>query len=346
VSVILAQIKRSLKDWFLLGMISGVVLASAFPTLGSTGGLLRIDRFADVGIFLIFFFHGLALSPQSLKAGMLRLKLHVAVQVFTFCVFPVLGLVALAAFGRWIPSDLMLGFFYLCALPSTISSSVAMTAIAKGNVPAAIFNATLSSLLGIFATPLIVSLVASTSGQGLSIQDAMLNIAKLLLLPFVVGQLARPVLWRWFKPYEKHINNFDRVVILLLVLQAFSDSVRSGLWTRHGPAMLLLAMTGAGVFLAIVLFLTWRTGRLLGFDTEDEITLVFCGSKKTLASGVPMAKLLFGAHPGLGVIVLPIMFYHQIQLFVCSGLAARYARRFETSAATAPAGTPRRASGA
>ena len=330
--MLVGQLKRTAKDWFLQGMVSAVVLASLFPQLGSTGGLLRVDRVANIGIFLIFFFHGLAISPQSLKAGMLRLKLHVAVQGFTFCVFPVLGLVAHAAAGRWLPADLMLGFFYLCALPSTISSSVAMTAIAKGNVPAAIFNATLSSLLGIFATPIIVGLVAATGEHHLSLQDAILNIAKLLLLPFALGQLLRPVLYRWFSRYERHINNFDRVVILVLVLQAFSDSVRSGLWTAHGPGLLLLAMLGSGVLLGIVLLLTWRTARLLGFDTEDEITLVFCGSKKTLASGVPMAKILFGSHPGLGVIVLPIMFYHQLQLFVCSGLAARYARRFPSQA--------------
>lgn len=321
------RLRRLAKDWFLVGMISAVVLATLFPGVGRSGGPLHLDVVGDVGIFGIFFFHGLALSRERMRAGMMRWKLHAVVQCMTYVAFPLLGVALAAAFGRFLPEYLLLGFFYLCALPSTISSSVAMTAVARGNVPGAIFNATLSSFIGIFATPLLVSVWASTSGQTLSVGRAVLDIATKLLLPMVLGQLLRPVLGAWFQRFHKYANTFDKLVILLLVFVSFSDSVRAGLWTEHGASVLALAVVGSAAILAIVLALSTRVARLAGLDKEDEIAAVFCGSKKTLASGVPMAKLIFGAHPGLGLIVLPIMFYHQIQLFVCSILAERYARR-------------------
>lgn len=315
------------REWFLGGMIGAVLLASLAPELGRSGGTLRVDRLADLGIALVFFLHGLGISFASLRDGLLRWRVHVVVQLFTFAVFPLLWFVLDALVGRWLPAGLVLGFCYLCALPSTISSSVAMTGVARGNVPAAIFNATLSSLLGIVLTPAIIALSASVGGQWLSFGTAVLSIAKLLLLPLVLGQLLRPLLHRWHQKHKRHTNLLDRWVILLLVYAAFCDSVASGLWREHGAGLLALALAGAALILALVLLLSTWLCRRLGLSTEDEIAAVFCGSKKTLASGVPMAKLLFGAHPALGLIVLPIMFYHQLQLFVCSLLAARYAAR-------------------
>ncbi|QNM96626.1 bile acid:sodium symporter family protein [Chitinimonas koreensis] len=320
------RLRLLLSDWFMRGMIAAVLLASFLPSLGRSGGWLRLDQAADAGIFLVFFLHGIGLSTERMKAGLLRWRLHLLVQGFTFAVFPLLYFGFAALFGHWLPAGLLLGFLYLCALPSTISSSVAMTGAARGNVAAAIFNASLSSLLGIVLTPLLVSLVATASGQ-LPLGDAVLKLATLLLLPLMLGQALRPAFGAWFGRYKRYTGAFDKTVILLLVLNSFSDSVASGLWTRYGPAILLQTLLGAGLILAVVLWLTRRAARALGFAVEDEIVTVFCGSKKTLASGVPMAKLLFGAHPALGLIVLPIMFYHQLQLFVCSILAERYARR-------------------
>jgi len=326
------RLKKIMKDWFLVGMISAVILATLYPQFGMTGGTMHADIVSDVGIFLVFLFHGIGLSTESMLQGMSRWKLHVMVQTMTFLMFPLLWIGMNSLFGSFVHPHLMLGFLYLCALPSTISSSVAMTAIAKGNVPGAIFNATLSSLLGIILTPLMISLALQTgSTESLSLLDAVVKIAKLLFLPFVLGQLVRPVVGSWFKKYKKYINNFDKAVILVLVYASFCDSVRSGLWTNYGLGTLALTVTGAAAILVIVLAFTTFTAMRLGFNKEDEITAVFCGSKKTLASGVPMAKLLFGAHPGLGLIVLPIMFYHQLQLFGCSILAERYAKRFNTT---------------
>ncbi|PAS97703.1 MAG: bile acid:sodium symporter [Candidatus Dactylopiibacterium carminicum] len=324
-------LKKLARDWFLAGMLLSVIVASFVPDIGRSGGWIHADTLSDYGIFLIFFLHGIGLSTENLRRGISRWKLHVLVQVFTFGVFPLLWWVLNLGVGRWLPQDLMFGFFYLCALPSTISSSVAMTSLARGNVPGAIFNATLSTLLGIFLTPLLVSLLMGQSGQ-LDLGEAMFNIARLLLLPFVVGQVLRPLWGAWFARYKKYTNVIDRGVILLLVFSAFSDSVADGLWSKHGVWLIVQTLIGAAVILAIVLWLSRFAARRAGFEIEDEIAAVFCGSKKTLASGVPMAKLLFGSQPAIGVIVLPIMFYHRLQLFVYALMARRYAARVDPDA--------------
>ncbi len=315
------------KDWFLVGMLGAVALASLYPDLGKSGGVLRADLVTDWGIALVFFLHGLGLSMANLRDGVMRWKVHVAVQCLTYVFFPLLWFALRGVVSPWMPTGLALGFCYLCALPSTVSSSVAMTGLARGNVPAAIFNATLSGLLGIVFTPLLVALFVSTGGHWISLGEAILGIAKLLLLPLVLGQVLRPLLHAWHLRHKHFTNLLDRWVILLLVYNAFCESVASGLWRNNGLGVIALALVGAGLILGLVLlFSTWLTRRL-GFSKEDEIATVFCGSKKTLASGIPMAKVLFGAHPALGLIVLPIMFYHQLQLFICSILANRYATR-------------------
>lgn len=320
-------VARLKKEWFLVGMIGAVVLASVLPEWGRSGGVLHGDELADAGVALIFFMHGLGISLQNLRDGVMRWRVHVFIQLCTFALFPLLWLLAGPLVSGWLPAGLALGFCYLCALPSTISSSVAMTGLARGNVPVAIFNATLSGLLGIVLTPLLVAAFSGISGQGVAFADAALGIARLLLLPMLLGQLLRPLLHKLHHKYQRYTSLLDRWVILLLVYTAFCDSVASGLWRDNGVGVLALAIFGAGLLLALVLCLSTWLARRAGFAPEDEIAAVFCGSKKTMASGVPMAKLLFGAHPSLGLILLPIMFYHQLQLFVCSLLANRYARR-------------------
>jgi sodium/bile acid cotransporter 7 len=325
--IVLRSLKRLARDRFLLGMISAVALATLAPEVGRSGGPLHADALADVGIFAIFFLHGADLSLEQLRAGVSRWRLHLFVQAFTFCVFPLLWVAFRAVAGRAVPPDLMLGFFYLCALSSTITSSVAMTALARGNVPGAIFNATLSSLLGVFLTPLLVSLVFAGSGEPLAVGQAMRKIAALVVLPLAAGQILRPLLGGWLMRHRRGRSAVDRGVVLFIVYVSFCDSVAGGLWTDHGGWTIAKAAGGSALLLAAVLVLTRRAARWLRFDREDEIAAVFCGSKKGLAAGMAMAKVLFGAHPAIGVIVLPIMLYHQLQLLVCSILAERYATR-------------------
>lgn len=323
-------LKNLANDWFLRSLFLAVVTASLFPDIGRSGGWLQIDRFANYGIALVFFLHGVGIPREQIRSGFSLWRVHLVVQVFTFAVFPLLFLLLRPGLEWALPPMLLLGFFYLCALPSTITSSVALTAAAGGNVPAAIFNATASSLLGIVLTPVLVSLMAPTTGAELSLQDAVIDIAVLLLLPFVAGQLLHGRLGPRLAPYKRQTALLDRGVVVVLVFASFSDSVHDGLWRDYGASVLLLTLAGAALLLALVLLLTTLVARLLRFEREEEIVTVFCGSKKTLAAGVPMAKVLFGAHPGLGLIVLPIMFYHQLQLMVCAVLAQRYARQAPT----------------
>jgi sodium/bile acid cotransporter 7 len=301
-------------------------MASLFPRFGAHGGALHAETTTNLGIALVFFLHGIGLPLESLKRGLLAWRLHLIIQSLTYLVFPLLWLLFNALFKTVIPADLMLGFAYLAALPSTISSSVAMTALGRGNVPVAIFNATLSGLLGIVLTPLLILLLADTHTQGMSLGATMLNIAQLLLLPIVAGQVLRPFVGHWFASIKRYTANIDRIVILFLVYAAFCNSVQSGLWREHGIGLIGATFAVDAVFLGAILWLSTRIARALHCNRKDEIAIVFCGSKKTLASGIPMAALIFGANPALGMIVLPIMLYHQLQLFVCSMMAHRYAR--------------------
>ena len=321
--------QRGAADWFLIAMIGAVVLATLAPQWGRSEGVLHLGRVTDVGVFLLFFLHGMGLSTDSLKAGATKWRLHVLVQCCTYVLFPLWWALLSVTVGQWLPHDLLMGFFYLAVLPSTVSSSVAMTALARGHVAAAVLNATLSTMQGVYLTPLLVSLVMSGQGHELDVGHTMMKVAQMLLLPFVAGHLLRRWLLPWFARIKPVTNVFDRGVIVLLVWSAFSDSVADGLWTRHGPVLLAQAVLGAALFLFPMLWFTRYVARKMGFGVEDEIVAVFCGSKKTLASGMPMAKLLFGGSAAMGVLILPIMLYHQLQLFVCSVMARRYAARVQ-----------------
>jgi sodium/bile acid cotransporter 7 len=314
-------------DWFLTGMVLATILAWAFPGPGASGGWMHPEIVTKAGVALIFFLHGLTLSFAALRAGVLNWRLHVFVQVCTYLLFPVLGFALNALIGSRVSPELALGLFFLCALPSTVSSSVAMTAVARGNVAGAVFNATLSSLAGIVLTPLWVAWVMRTAGTAPDIGPVMLDLLKWLVLPLVVGQCLRPWLGARAQAHKAKIGLVDRATILLLVYTSFCDSFQQGVWTGHGVGQVILMSVVCTVLFAVVMGVTAFASRAFGFSRADQIAAIFCGSKKTLASGVPMAKLIFGAHPGIGLILLPIMIYHPLQLLVCGVLAQRWAQR-------------------
>jgi len=334
-------------DWFLPGMLTAVLLAWLLPDPGARGGVLRPELTNKLGVALIFYLHGLLLSFAALRAGTLLWRLHLVVQLSTYAVCPLVGLAALALIGDSLDPSLSLGIFYLCALPSTVSSSVAMTAAARGNVAAAVFNATLSSVIGVFLTPLWMSVVAGATGATLPLAEVVLDLVQWLMLPLALGQLSRPLLGAWAARHKPKINVVDRLTILLLVYTAFCDSIQSGVWFGSGAGALLATVAFSVLLLGLLLGLVNAVCLLLGFSTEERIAAVFCGSKKTLASGVPMARLMFAGQAGLSLILLPIMIYHQIQLLVCGWLAGRFAARESAVVARAqeaPAsssGTPR-----
>lgn len=331
-------------DWFLVGMAAAVALAWAFPGPGAKGGWLQPAILNKGGVALVFFLHGAALSFAALASGTLRWPLHLVVQGATFGLFPLAGLLLLWLFGGGgNPSDLWLGVFFLCALPSTVSSSVALTAVARGNVPAAVFNATLSNLLGVVATPLWLGIVLSRGGQSLPLGRVVLDLAVWLVLPLVLGQVCRPVIGPFIHRHKKAVQVVDRATILVLVYTSFCDSVRNGVWSGHGLAAVVAVLAICVALLAVVLACTWSASLALGFPVGDRVTAVFCGSKKTLASGVPMAQLIFRGDPRLSVVLLPLMIYHPLQLVVCGWLAGRWAKRPDDDGSVRPNPPPIRA---
>lgn len=324
---VLAKLK---KEWFLVGMVVAIVLASMTSEIGRSGGVIHLDQITGIGVAIVFFLHGLGLSPKAIKAGVTNWRLHIYIQMATFVIYPLLWVIFGEAFLAYMPSALAFGFCYLLVLPSTISSSVAMTSVGKGNVPGAIFNASLSSVLGVFITPLLIQLFMGFEGVQLDLMDSVTSIAKLLLVPMIVGQLLRPYLVSFVDRHKSVVNKVDKYVILLIVYNAFCDSVVNGVWSEFSVGLLATSIAICVVTLVIMVHLIQWGARRVKFALPDEVAAVFCGTKKTLAAGIPMAKVIFGADPTLGMILLPIMLYHPIQIFYCAVLANRYARQSET----------------
>jgi len=313
-------------DGFLLALVAIVVVAILLPGPGATGGVLHMDLVATYGIAVIFFLYGLTLAPEKMKAGFSHWRLHICVQLCTFVLFPIVVLTLGTPFKSFIPPEVWIGFFYIAALPSTVSSSVAMTSLANGNVPAAIFNATLSSLIGVFATPLLMAWFLAQSGIGISLLPVIGKIVLLVLLPIVVGQVARHWLSGWASRNIKVIRLADRAIILAIVYNSFSDSIVEGVWQGHDALLIAEIVFGVIALFFVIYGLMMIPCRLLGFDRADTIACLFCASKKSLATGVPLAKLIFGASPALGLIIAPIMLYHFCQLVIVSVIANRQGR--------------------
>ncbi len=310
-------------DPFLLALLATLALATLLPCRGAVTSMFHV--LTVVVIAVMFFLQGARLSRRAMLSGLVAWRLHVVIFACTFLLFPLLGLALHAMLPRLLTPTLWLGILFVCALPSTVQSSIAFTSIGRGNVAAAVCSATASNLLGIAVTPLLVGLLLSRRGGGVS-QHAVLDIVLQLLLPFLLGQLLQPWIGDWARRHRRLLSFTDRGSILIVVYTAFSDAVVQGIWGKLSPAMLVLVLLVDAVLLALVLLATRYGARLLGFSREDEIAIVFCGSKKTLASGVPMAGVLFPPAT-VGMVVLPLMVFHQIQLFACAVMARRYGAR-------------------
>ena len=315
-------------DKYLLLIVSMVVLASLLPARGDAA--TGFGWATKVGIGLVFFLHGARLSREAVIGGLTHWRLHLVVLAATYGLFPLLC-VGLAALPAWItPPALAGGIVFLGCLPSTIQSSIGFTVIARGNVAAAVAAASASNLLGIILTPILVSLLLHARGA-VSASSAEAILLQ-LLAPFIAGQVLRRWLGGWVAAHARLVQIVDRGSILLVVYTAFSSAVVAGVWSRLGALDLARLLVICGVLLAAVLAATFFTARALKFATADEITIVFCGSKKSLASGVPMAGVLFPAATA-GLALLPLMLFHQIQLMACAVIAQRYANRADAEPA-------------
>ncbi|TCT04861.1 bile acid:sodium symporter family protein [Paralcaligenes ureilyticus] len=313
-------------DPFIVKLLIAVALASVLPAHGA--GATAFGWATNFAIALLFFLHGARLSRQAIVAGASHWRLHLTIFSATFIAFPVLGLLAKPLLMPLITQDLYLGILFLCCLPATVQSAIAFTSIARGNVPAAVCSASASSLLGVFLTPLLVGLIISegSAGNAPVSFDAIGKIMLQLLLPFVLGQILRPAIGKWVSRHNALLKVVDQGSILLVVYTAFSAAVIGGLWANTPLSALISLMAISAILLAVVMGITLALGRLLKFKLEDRITLLFCGSKKSLASGIPIAHILFAGNE-VGAILLPMMIFHQIQLIVCAVIAGAYARR-------------------
>ena len=318
---------RFLPDNFTLTLIATVILASLLPASGQTA--VAFGWVTNLAIALLFFLHGAKLSRQAIVAGAGHWRLHLLVFSLTFVLFPLLGLALKPVLSPLIGKDLYMGMLFLCALPATVQSAIAFTSLARGNIPAAICSAAASSLFGIFLTPLLVTLLMNVHGESGSTVDAILKISVQLLLPFVAGQIARRWIGAWVGRNKSWLKFVDQGSILLVVYGAFSEAVIEGIWHQIPLWELGGLVVACCVLLALVLMAATLLGKAFGFSHEDRITILFCGSKKSLATGVPMAQVLF-AGATMGVLILPLMLFHQIQLMVCAALAQRYANRPES----------------
>ncbi|OJT00391.1 bile acid:sodium symporter family protein [Marinobacter nauticus] len=322
-------------DTFTLLLLGAIVLASFLPVTGQAADMLATT--GTIAVALLFFFHGAALSRQQIIDGTTHWRLHILITTLTFVFFPlaVLPINGLSNLvPEWMPRDLGLGFLYLGVLPSAVSSSIAYTAMARGNVPAAICSAAASNVFGMMLTPFLLLLLVSTSGTGeFAVAEALKDIVLQLLMPFAVGHAFRPMLGGFLSRNESLMARYDQCVIWIIVYSAFSHSVVSGLWQNLPLQAVVLTILLCFGLLGLFMLVAMMMVRKLGFSLEDEAAVVFCGSKKSLASGLPMAKVLFSGHPGFGMIVLPIMCYNQIQVIVGAILAQKYREKIDRASA-------------
>jgi solute carrier family 10 (sodium/bile acid cotransporter), member 7 len=309
-------------DPFLAAILATVGFAFLLPARG--GAATTVGWLTDVAIALLFFMHGARLSPEAAFAGARHWRLHAMVFLATFALFPLLGLAAHAAVPGLLPAPLWAGIILLSALPSTVQASIAFTSVAGGNVPAALCSASASNLLGVVLTPVIAGFLLTGHGADLSVRSIFTLVLQ-LLVPFAAGQCLRPWIGDFVARHPRALKCVDYGSILLIVYSAFSHGVVNGIWHQVDALQLvLLALVDAALLAAVITILTFAS-RWLGFSRPDQITIVFCGSKKSLASGLPIATVLFAGHVGL--VILPVMVFHQIQLMVCASLAQRYAAR-------------------
>jgi sodium/bile acid cotransporter 7 len=329
--------KRLLKGGgFVFAVVAVIALAIAFPAEGTFGDVLT--GVTAVAIAVLFVLYGTRLAPSEAWDGLRHWRLHVLVVGATFVAFPLIGLAAKGLVPSILTPDLYTGVLYLCLVPSTLQSSITFVSIARGNVPAAMVTASLSNMLGVVLTPLLVFLLIHPGRAPNVDGSALLNIAVLLLLPFAIGQLLRPRIGDWVERNARVTSVFDRVTILLVVYSAFSFGVAQHVFSGVSPWRVVEMVAVCAVLLAAMLAVTYGISRLAGLSRADMTVVVFCGSKKSLGSGLPMALLLFGVDK-VGLIMLPLMLYHQIQLVVCAWIAGRMSHDEQADGAPAAAET-------
>jgi sodium/bile acid cotransporter 7 len=317
-------------DGYVLLLLGVVAFAAVLPATGPA--VVPVELAADIAVGFLFFLYGARLSTEQTAEGVRHWRLHLLVLGFTYVMFPLLGLASSYAGRPFLGPELAAGMLFLSLLPSTVQSSVAFTSMAHGNVAASICAASFSNMLGVLFTPLLVALtMGAQAGIDLStIRSLLIQ----LVVPFVIGQLLHRWLGSFLGRNRQIISRFDRGAILLVVYVAFSAGMREDMWSKMSGVELLALTVICCVVLAIIMIATMMISRALGFNWADRAAIIFAGSKKSMASGLPMAQVIF---PGaaVGILVVPLMLFHQIQLMVCAQLARRWARTRDEESLTA-----------
>ena len=313
------MLSRLIPDKFILWLLATVALAMLLPVSGRVA--VAVDWLTLAAIFALFFLHGVRLPRAALVSGVTHWRLHAAILGLTFLVFPLIGLSLSALVPGLLTPELWMGILFLCALPSTVQSSIAYTSLAGGNVAGAVAAAAFSNLLGVFLTPGLAALLLGAQGAAIS-PAAIGKIFLLLFLPFLAGHALRPLLAARAARHPALTRTVDKGTILLAVYGAFSAATVAGIWTRIPPAQIGLLALLCLAILALVIGAALIVGRAGGLDAPDRAAVLFCGSVKSIASGAPMARILF---PGAaaGMVILPIMLFHTLQLIVCAWIAAQ-----------------------
>ncbi len=314
-------------DTTILLMLLSIGLAFIFPQLGAKNSVLYLDLVAKHGVAVIFFLHGSALSFDSFKSGLTNWRLHIVSQFVTFIYFPIIGVILYFGFQNQISANFRIGLFFLSIISSTIASSITMTGIAKGNVGGAVWDASLSGFIGIFFTPFALSLIMhDQSGARIDIIDAIFNISTAILLPFALGQLARPFIGDFIIRYKKRFAILDRAIIITIVFVAFCQSNLNNVWQRTTISEIILLFVITGTLLVLALLISGFIAKTFGLSNDDKIAAIFVGSTKSLANGAPIAAILFAGNENLSQILLPLLIYHQLQLIVGMALAQKWSK--------------------
>jgi len=316
-------------DGFVLSIIATIGIAYIFPQWGIQESKFPISTISAIGISLIFFFYGLKLSPDKLKAGLKNWKLHLLVQTSTFLIFPLIVLAFYPLLQNEEQETLWLAFFFLAALPSTVSSSVVMVSMAKGNIPAAIFNASISGIIGIAITPLWMGLFVQDAQTDFDFTQIYTKLILQIILPVVLGVMLQRILGKFAQKYNKRLAMFDKSIILLIIYKSFAGSFEENIFGSVSVLDLMILFVAVLALFFIAFFLTGFVAKKLKFNTEDQITAQFCGTKKSLVHGTVFSKILFGNMASLGLILLPLMVFHATQIFILSIIAGKWGKRPE-----------------
>lgn len=321
-----------------MGVLVAVGLAWLLPDLGAAGGLLRTELTTKVGVFIIFIIQGLTLPTNELRKGLMQVKLHAACQLSIFIWAPVVmfGLLLLTDILVAIPNDLRIGFYFLAILPTTVSTAIVFTGKAEGNVAGALFNTSVANVLGVFIVPVFITWilgeVAVDAGSVGDVYGLLMKISQIILLPLIIGQILRLRLADWAKSKKKILSKVNVYIIYFMIYAAFCNSVKKGIWNAYGLDIVIVALGISLVFLFVMTGTVYLIAKALRFDGRDQATVLFCGAQKTLAAGVPMAGSIFTtASPELGLVLLPIMFYHPTQILLGSYLMSAFEKMNKSS---------------